>query len=224
MRYPRMIAILATVIACTVPGRAENIIPAKLSVADAVGIALGMNADLKQAEEGKLASMSQLRIAGYNTSLNFGTTTGLARAPGNSDLSTLVSSQLSYENPFGTQASLDISPLGLGSKYGGLGVSVRQALSKGSGILSNKGFALKSAQSGVTVQTKQLFLSRQATVQGVIEAYHQAVLAREEVKVREQAVKFAEEAADGWRKREKEGMAAGIEVSRFEIQVLQTKN
>ena len=87
MRYLRMIAILATAIACTVPGRAESIIPAKLSVADAVGIALGTNADLKQAEEGKRASLSQLRIAGYNTSLNFGTSTSLARAPGNSDLS-----------------------------------------------------------------------------------------------------------------------------------------
>lgn len=215
---------LAAAIVCTVPGRAESIIPAKLSVADAVGIALGMNADLKQAEEGKRASLSQLRIAGYNTALTFGTSTSLARASGDSDLSSLVSSQLSYENPLGTTASLDISPLGLGSKYGGLGVSVRQALRKGSGILSNKGFALKSAQSDVTVQSKQLFLSRQATVQGVIEAYHQAVLAREEVKVREQAVKFAEEAADGWRKREKEGSAAGIDVTRSDIQVSQTKN
>ena len=224
MRYLRMIAMLAAAIVCTVPGRAESIIPAKLSVADAVGIALGMNADLKQAEEGKRASLSQLRIAGYNTALTFGTSTSLARASGDSDLSSLVSSQLSYENPLGTTASLDISPLGLGSKYGGLGVSVRQALRKGSGILSNKGFALKSAQSDVTVQSKQLFLSRQATVQGVIEAYHQAVLAREEVKVREQAVKFAEEAADGWRKREKEGSAAGIDVTRSDIQVSQTKN
>ena len=50
------------------------------------------------------------------------------------------------------------------------------------------------------------------------------MLAREEVKVREQAVKFAEEAAVGWRKREEAGMVAGIDVTRSEIQVAQTKN
>lgn len=224
MFYPRVIAILAMVLACTVASRAESAIPAKLGVADAVAIALGQNADLKQAEEGRRTSLSKLRIASFNTSLNFGSSTSLDRGPGNSDISSLVFSQLSYESPFGTTASLDISPMGLGSRRGALGVSLTHALSKGSGMLSSKGLALKSAQSDVAVQSKQLFLSRQATVQGVVEAYYQAVLAREEVKVREQAVKFAEEAADGWRKREKEGMAAGIDVSRSEIQVSQTKN
>ena len=224
MRYLRVIATLAVVVACTIPSRAENVIPAKLSVANAVEIALGMNPNLKQSEESKRASQSRLRIAGINTSLNFGSSAILDRASGNSDLSNLVFSQLSYESPFGTKASLDVSPLGMGSERGALGVSLTQPLRKGSGILSNKGLALRSAQSDVTVESKQLFLSRQATVQGVIEAYYQAVLAREEVKVREQAVKFAEEAADGWRKREKEGSAAGIDVTRSEIQVSQTKN
>jgi outer membrane protein len=224
MRYLGVIATLAVVVACTVPSRAESVIPAKLSVADAVGIALGLNPDLKQAEEAKRASMSKLRIASYHTSLNFGSSTSLQRAPGSSDLSSLVSTQLSYESPFGTTGAVAISPLGMGSKHGALGLSLTQPLSKGSGMFSSKGLALKSAQSDVTVQNKQLFLSRQATVQGVVEAYYGAVLAREEVKVREQAVKFAEEAADGWRKREKEGSAAGIDVTRSDIQVSQTKN
>lgn len=224
MRYLRVVATLAVVVACTNPSLAESVIPAKLSVADAVGIAMGLNPDLKQAEESKRSSLSRLRIANYNTSLNFGSSTSLQRASSSSDLSSLVSTQLSYESPLGTQASLEVSPLGMGSKRGALGISLTQPLSKGSGTLSSKGLALKSAQSDVTVESKQLFLSRQATVQGVIEAYYQAVLAREEVKVREQAVAFAEEAAKGWRLREKEGMVAGIDVSRSEIQVSQTKN
>ena len=224
MRYLTVIAILAIAVACIIPSRAEKAIPAKLSVADAVGIALGLNPDLMQAEEARRASLSKLRIAGYNTSLNFGSSAGLDRASGNTDLSLLVSSQLSYESPFGTKASLEISPLGIGNKQGGLGLLLTHPLRRGSGILSSKGLALRSAQSDVTVQSRQLFLSRQATVQGVIEAYYHAVLAREEVKVQEQAVKFAEEAAEGWRKREKEGMAAGIDVSRSEIQVSQTRN
>jgi outer membrane protein len=183
-----------------------------------------MNADLKQAEESKRTALANLRIAKYNTSLIFGSSTNLDRAPGSSDLSSLVSSSLGYESPLGTSASLDVTPLGLGRKYGGLGASLRQALRKGSGLLSGKGLALKSAQSGATVESKQLFITRQATVQSVVEGYCQAVLAREEVKVREQAVTNAETIADGWRKREAEGMAAGIDVSRSDIQVAQSRN
>ena len=126
MRYLRMIATLAAVVACTVPGRAESVIPAKLSVADAVAIALGTNADLKQAEEGKKASLSQLRIAGFDTSLNLSASTGFVRSSGDSVGSSLVSTQLTYSSPFGTKASLDFSPLGLGSdNRGSLGASVR---------------------------------------------------------------------------------------------------
>ena len=224
MRYLRMIAILAAAIACTVPGRAENVIPAKLSVEDAVGIALGMNPDLKQAEEGKRASLANLRIANYGTALTFGSSTSLNRAGSNSDLNSLVSSKLSYQSPLGGIASLEMSPLGLGTKHGGLGLSIAQPLRKGSGLLSDRGLALQSAQSDANIQSKQLFLSRQATVQGVTQAYYQALLAREQVKVREQAVKYAQEAADGWRKREAEGMVAGIDVTRSEIQVAQTQN
>lgn len=224
MRYLRMIAILAVAIACTIPSWAEDLVPAKLTVADAVGIALGIHPNLKQAEESRRASQASLRIAGYSTSLNMGSNTSLNRAGSNSDINSLVFSKLSYENLMGTTASLDMSPLGIGTKRGGLGVSLRQALRKGSGILSDKGLALQSAKSDLTVESKQLFLSRQSTVQGVVEAYYQAVMAREEVKVREQAVTFAEQAADGWRKREQEGMAAGIDVARSDIQVSQTKN
>lgn len=224
MRYFRIVAILAMVVVCTAPSQAENLIPAKLGIGDAVSLALGINPDLKQAEEGKRASLSKLRIAGFNTALNFTSSAVRSRGANSSDLSSLVLGKLSYENPFGTQASLGLSPFGLGGNPGGVGISLRQALRKGSGVLSGRGLALKSAQSGATVQTKRLYLTRQATVQSVVEAYYNAVNAREEVKVREQAVKYAEEAADGWRKREQEGSAAGIDVTRSEIQVSQTKN
>ena len=224
MRYLGVVAVLATFFVCTAPCRAEDVIPAKLGLADAVSIALGMNPDLKQAEESKRTSLANLRIANYGTALNFGTTTNLNRAAGNSDLSSLVTSSLSLENPRGTQASLDMSPLGLGTKHGGLGATLRQALGRGFGPLSGKGLALKSAQSGAKVESKQLYITRQATVQSVVESYYGAVLAREEVKVREQAVTIAEKAADDLRKREEAKMVAGIDVSRAEIQVAQSKN
>ena len=146
MRYLRMIAILAVAVACTGPSWAENVVPEKLSVGDAVSIALGMNPELKQAEESKRASLANLRVAGYNTTLSMGSGTSLDRAGSNSDVNSLVFSKLSYENAFGTTASLDMSPLGMGSRHGGLGVSLRQALQKGGGLLSSKGLALQSAQ------------------------------------------------------------------------------
>ena len=224
MRYLKIIATLAAAIACTADCPADNLIPAKLTIADAVGIAMAVHPDLKQAEENRKTSQSSLRIAGLNSTLNVGSNTNLDRQSGNSDLDSLVFSKMSYENAFGTSASFTVSPLGLGNQTGGLGVSLRQALRKGSGLLSTKGLALESAKSSLDIETKQLFLSRQATVQGVIEAYYDAVMAREEVKVREQAVDYAEEAAKGWREREIAGMAAGIDVTRSEIQVSQTKN
>lgn len=224
MSYQRLIAALVFLAACIVPCCAENRIPAKLSVSEAINIALDMNPSLKQAEESERTSQSRLKIAEYVTSLNFSTSTNLQTARSNSDLSSVVSTDLSYESPLGTQASLLVSPFTTGKKSGALGATISQPLSKGRGLLSRKGLAIQSAQSDTTIQNKQLFLSRQATVQGVIEAYYQAVLAREEAKVREQAVQFAQEAAEGWRKREEMGSAAGIDVTRSEIQVSQTQN
>lgn len=224
MRYTKMIATLAMVVACTAPCWADTTIPAKLTVTEAVSLALESNPGLKQSRESKRVAESDLKVVGFRSSLNFGSNATLDRESGNSDLSSLVFSRFSYENFSGTQAIIDVKPLGYGSSRGAFGVSLRQALSKGRGLLSDKGLALKSAQSGLVVESKQEFLSEQATIQGVVEAYYNAVLAREEVKVRESAVRNAEIAADGWRKREEAGIAAGIEVTRSEVQVSQTKN
>lgn len=219
-----MVATLAVVVACTGPCHAQTTIPARLSVTDAVALALQMNTGLKSSRESKKTAESTLKVAGFMTSLDFSSTTSLNRSGAQSDVSGLLGSSLSYENPFGTLASLDFAPLGIGSKRGAFGLSLRQPLGKGRGLLSTKGVALQNARSGLAIESKREFLTEQSTIQGVVEAYYQAVLAREEVKVREQAVSNAEIAADGWRKREAAGIAAGIDVTRSEVQVAQTKN
>lgn len=224
MRYFLLIAILAVVFACTSSGWADTAVPAKLTVSEAVALALQANPNLKQSRVSKRIAESGLRVAGIKSSLDLGSSTSLDRESGNSDLSSTLYSRLSYENFSGTQALVDLKPLGYGSSRGAFGVTLRQALGRGKGVLSDKGLALQSAQSDLVVESKQEFLSEQATIQGVVEAYYDAVLAREEVKVREQAVKNAEIAADGWRKREEAGIAAGIDVTRSEVQVAQTKN
>ncbi|NLN76305.1 MAG: TolC family protein [Armatimonadetes bacterium] len=224
MGYPKLIAALALMAACIISCNAESTIPTKLSVSEAVEIAIGLNPGLKQAEETQRASQSRLTIADHTTSLNLSSSSSILKTSGNTDLSNVVLTEYSYEGPTGTQANLQVAPVGTGDSRASVGASIIYPLRKGSGSLSRKGLAIQSAQSDVAIQAKQLFISRQATVQGVIEAYYQAVLAREEVKVREQAVQFAQEAAEGWRKREVEGSAAGIDVTRSEIQVSQTQN
>ena len=225
MRNIKMIAMLAGFFACTAYVQAQTVIPAKLSVKDAVSLALQANPDLKQAKESKLLSQSNLKVASFTTSLGLSSTTTLNRRGSNSDLAGLLGSSYTYENFLGTTASLGIQPLGLGrSAKGAVTLDLRQPLLQGRGLLSDKHLALKSAQSSLAVVSKREYLSEQSTIQGVVEAYYQAVMAREELKVREQAVKNAEIAAEGWRKREAAGIAAGIDVARSDVQVAQTKN
>lgn len=199
-------------------------IPAKLGLADAVALALGTNANLKSAEESKRTALSKVRIAGYKTSFDIGSSAEVDKTSGNSNLTSLISGKMSYENLSGTVASLNLSPLGSGSESGAIGLSIRHPLRQGSGFLSSKGDAFREANIAADIENKQLFISHQAIIQNVIEAYYSAVQARELVKVSESAVDNAEKAADGWRKREEAGMAAGIDVSNSEILVAQTKN
>ena len=92
------------------------------------------------------------------------------------------------------------------------------------GCSAQKAYALEGAKIGSTVEEKQYYLTRQATIQGVIESYFRAVEARDQVKVEESAVEIAQAAADGAREKAKESQITEIEVSRAEIRVAQTKD
>jgi outer membrane protein TolC len=91
-------------------------------------------------------------------------------------------------------------------------------------VLSDKYDKVASAKSAVTVQDKQLYLSKQDTILRVTGAYLRAVQAREQVKVREEAVSIAQKVADSAKKRADKGYAAGIEATRAELRVAQTRN
>ena len=197
---------------------------AQLSVADAVSMALRDNVGLMVAEEGYKTSLSNLKIAGFQTSFGLGSTTMVDHNAEDSTSFSQVYTSLDYKNLLGTEASLEVSPYGLGDTHGSMALSLSQPLLKGSGRLSEKANLLQSARSSVAIGDRELFQTRQNTIIGVIEAYYQAVQAREEVKVQESALKIAEEVADGTRKREKEGLVAGIEVSRADDNVAQTRD
>ncbi len=198
--------------------------PEKLSLTDAVSMALGENPNLKQSEESYLSARSELRIANVEATYGVGSETQMEESPNTSGLSGRVFGSLNYFNRLGTEASLDVSPFGMGSQRGSIGLSIRHPLAGGRGRLSDKANLVLGAQSASAVQSRQFYQSRQATVSAVIDAYYQAVLATERIKVQEKAVKIAEEALDGAKKRLDARLVTGLEVSRAETNLAQTKD
>lgn len=215
---------LATAVACSRLAAEEKKAPEKLSLADAISSAIDINANLKRAEEGRVSSQSRLRVAGITTSLGIGTIANLEHTPSDSGRSGRLFGELSYKNPLGTELTLNLSPFGIGSERGAVGMSLRHPLMQGKGALSAKADALQGARSDETIQEKQLYITRQTTVQGVIEAYYRAVQAREQVKVQEEALEIAQKAAEGAEKKLKWQVVTKIEASRAEIQVAQTQD
>ncbi len=193
--------------------------PAQLSVAEAVSMALGENIHLKQQESSYKDALSGLRTSRIKTTLGWGTDARVNRYPSESDASGVVFGDMTYKSLGGTEATVDFTPLGLGTERGAFGVTLRHPLMRGSGELSSRADRLASAVSSVSVQEKQLFLTRQAKVMEVVRSYYQAVLARDQVVVQEAAVATAEESLRAARIRVREGIVAGIERERADLQV-----
>ncbi len=215
---------LILLLAVSIAAQGETTVPAKLSLADAVAVSLNVNVNLKAATEDQRTSLSRLKIAELNTSYSAGSRVNLRHSPDDSGLSNIVFSDLNYENALGTTATVELSPLGIGTERGGIGLLLRQPLTKGIGPLSKKGNEVLGAKSDVVISQYDLFQSRQSTVMNVIEAYYNAVLARERVKVQESALKLAQELAVATKKREEAGLTTGIQVSRADINVARTNN
>lgn len=196
----------------------------KLSLTEAIKIAIGTNARLKQAEEGYNNSLSELRTQSFRTSYGVGSRARIEHTDSDSGLSSIVFGNIDYKSLSGTEASLNLSPFGLGNERGLVELSLRRPIINGAGILSVKANAIANAQSNVDIENKQLYMAQQNTVSGVIDAYYRAVLAGEQIKIQKQAADITEEAAAMARKRVKYELVAEIELSRAEIRVADTKN
>ena len=208
----------------TAPLTADSVVPAKLSVSQAISIAMQANAGLKSAFRSHETSLSNLRTARFQTTYGLGSTLRLDRSPGDSSLNGLVSYDLAYKSLLGTEATVQLSPVGTGSDHGTVGLQLTQPLMRGRGFLSPKSDLVQSAISNTSVSNHELYQTRQATAVAVVSAYFNAVLAAEQVIVQEKAVGFAQAAYDGASKREEAGLIAGIEVTRAETSLAQTKD
>ena len=216
-------SIFAVLSAFSIAGQAFEV-PAKLSLTDAIGLALKTHVNVKASESDQLASLSRLRIQQINTTLDFGTDTGTEKSPGLSEFSTRAFTGLSLRTPSGTEASFDVTPFGTGGERGYIGMSVRQPLLQGRGRLSDKGDLLLGAQSDVAVMRQELYQTRQSAILDVMDAYFGAILEREQVKVQERGLEIAKQSAEGYRKREAEQLVTGLDVRRAELNVAQTED
>jgi outer membrane protein len=216
-------SIFAGLLAFSIAGQAFEV-PAKLSLNDAISLALKTHVNVKASETSQLASLSRLKIQRISTTLSFGTDTALQNSPGISQFSGQTFGSLTFESPSGTEASFGITPFGTGGNQGSVGLTLRHPLVRGRGMLSDKGYSLLSAESEVAVMNQELYQSRQSTILNVMEAYYNAVLEREQVKVQESALEIAKESAEGYRKREEAQLVTGLDVRRAELNVAQTQD
>ncbi|MCL6520356.1 MAG: TolC family protein [Armatimonadetes bacterium] len=224
MRHPvfAILLIVLIMIAVMIGAQAETV-PEKLSVADAVKLALTANVNLKSAKSNQLTALSRLRVAELLTSYYVGANTSFERMPGESELSNSIFGSLGYENMMGTEASLNISPFASGNESSSVDLSIRHPLTRRKGLLSPKADKVLTAQSEMIIQDKELYRTQQSTVLDVIRAYFKAIEAREQVKVQEKALELVEQSARFAKRREEAGFARGIDVYRAEVQVQQTR-
>ena len=199
-------------------------IPDKLSLTDAVSMALGENPTLKESKVSYLNSESELRIANIKTTYTVGAETIVEDKPDEHGTAGSVYGSLSYADLLGTKATLEVAPYGLGSQRGSVGLVIRQPLVGGKGALSEKSDLVLGARNALAIRDKTLYRTRQAVTFDVISAYYRAVLAFERIKVQERAVAIAEKAYGDARKRLDARLVTGLEVSRAETNLAQTKD
>ncbi|MDO8684129.1 MAG: TolC family protein [Armatimonadota bacterium] len=218
------ITLLCAILLVTSPPIHAEDSPAKLSLADAVSLALSGNPNLKQAEKDYQSSLSRLRIAGFTTSYGVGGYTGLEREPGYSSTSGNVYGDISFEGLSGATAALALSPIGIGANQSSLGLSLRQPLIQGKGRLSRKADLALAATAATSIESKQLFMFRQSMVTDVANAYYQAVMQQKRVRIQERALEIASQAEKAARRKVEAGLIPGLEASRAKLNLARTED
>lgn len=199
-------------------------IPERLSLKEAVAIALRTHPSLKQSEKNYENAISGLIVASHKTSLDAGGSVFLRRESGSSDTSGRVFGGFSYEDISGIQGAADISPFSQGSESSSVSLSLRQPLTARRGVFSSKGLSVASAMAQTDIREKELFITRQSLVYSVIRAYLRVLLSAGQVNVQERASQIAEEAAGFTRRRADEGLVTEYEASQAELNAAHTKN
>ena len=196
----------------------------ELTLSQAINLSIGINTGLKRSEQDLKNSISGLKVAEFETTYGLGSRFTHQHSSGETDQSGTVFGNINYKAINGATGTVELSPISMGNETSSISATLRQPLIKGKGRLSDKSNSILNARSQVNIGEKQLFITRQSTVQAVVQSYFQAVLAREQVKVQERALEVTQAEAFGARKRAEAGLIAEIDVARADIQLAQTKN
>ncbi|HEY3297965.1 MAG TPA: TolC family protein [Armatimonadota bacterium] len=213
-----------SILFCRTSAAGQGAFPDRLSLKDAVNLALESNFSLKASEASKLDSLSNLQQQSILTTYGLGVSSSVDRNSNDENVSGQVFGSLEYSGLGGTTSAVSLYPFGTGSQRSGVVFSLSRPLLKGSGRNSTKYDALQSARSSTYIQNKQLYGTEQSTVLNVIATYYQAVLAAEQVKIKERAVTLAEQSAEYVRRRVDEGLERGILVTQQEVYVAQARD
>ena len=195
----------------------------KLSLKQAIDYTLTANPQIKESKNSLLSSQSRLLIASHQMSSSAGADSTLRDNAFTNSTQARAFGRWEYFNFGGTTASIDLTPFADGNSNTGVNFQLRKPFGRGSGYLSDRGYSLLNAQSNLSVQQNQTFLSRQGAVLAVVRSYFNAVLAREQISVQEKALATTKQQAIDAKKRSDAGLIAEIEVSRAEIQVAQSE-
>lgn len=200
-------------------------VPPKLSLKNAISLALDNNPGLKQSRISLLNAQAGLRtgLDLTTTTVNAGITQ-IGTSDGDNETSASGGAELTFSRRGGDEISASIVPLTTSGLASTLQIGYRRPLYKGRGRLSDRNVSILGLEYALAAQEQQIYLDRQNTVESTIQSYFRAVQNAELIKVREYDVEMARDSVTSAQKKLAEGLVAEIEVSRAQNQLAQSQD
>ena len=204
---------------------AEPQVPSKLTLKQAISLALDNNPGLKQTQVSLLNARSSL-VSGKDlteATIRAGVTQ-FGATSGDNDTAASAGAEITIDRLGGDQISASIVPLSTSSLASSLQIEYRRPLFKGRGLLGQRNVQITGLEYSLASQEHRAYLDRQNTVENTIQSYFRAVQNSEMIKVREYDVEMARDSVTTAQKKLAEGLVAEIEVSRAQNQLAQSQD
>jgi outer membrane protein TolC len=201
-------------------------VPAKLSLKEALNLALEHNADYKHSLVAVANSESRLRATNQLHHMQLDTNLSLAREQGGN--TAYVSNfgpalTLSRPNGSGFTGNALIPGYNSAQENGQAAFDYTLPLIRGHGQGSETRAQLIQARVDTDSARLQHFDNEQGMIERVVQAYYNAVRAKDLLKVSEQAVTIAQQATTDAQKRLDAGLITEIDVTRAQLRLSQTQ-
>jgi len=197
-------------------------VPAKLSLKEAIYLAVNYNPRHRdsyitvQDSRSRLRSAGELRQSTWDSSI-----TKINANQGPDALESTVGSTLNVARTSGSTLAFNgqVPWVGTDDKVGLLGMQLTMPLTRGHGTVSEARTSIDRA--GLSVRNSELghFLNQQQLVQQVVTDYFTALRTRELIKVQERSVEFNQQIASDTKKRLDAGLITEIDLTRAQQQL-----